>query len=463
MKLKHILSAAMIAAVATVSAQNAPKYIFYYIGDGMGVSPVVTAETYNRDVLKNDKPLLMLQFPVASMCLTYSASSPITDSAAAGTALSTGIKTKNGMLGMAPDTTAVTSVARQLQDMGYGIGVVTSVAPDDATPGAFYANVETRKMYYEIGIQAAHSGYDFLSGAGLRGTVDKQGNPTDLEAVMAEQGVQLVYGPEGIDSISSDKVFLLNPKDTPNYNIGYTIDSIPGVLTLPVITQACLDHLTAHKPDKFFMMVEGGNIDHALHANDGGAAIKEIINFNQALAIAYNFYLAHPDETLIVVTADHDTGGSALVHPSTGGLPRLGLYDYQKVSKEEFSNYCKAVLRSRMIYTWDDMRQYLQENLGFFTHLPVSDEALADLRAKFDATFELRNSADQKTLYANFNAFAVAVFDMLNDAAGVRFTTTSHSGMPVPVFAVGAGAERFASMNNNIDIPAILRELTGVK
>ena len=133
------------------------------------------------------------------------------------------------------------------------------------------------------------------------------------------------------------------------------------------------------------------------------------------------------------------------------------------MSKEEFSNYCKAVLRSRMIYTWDDMRQYLQENLGFFTHLPVSDEALADLRAKFDATFELRNSADQKTLYANFNAFAVAVFDMLNDAAGVRFTTTSHSGMPVPVFAVGAGAERFASMNNNIDIPAILRELTGVK
>lgn len=452
----------MVASAFTASADDAPKYIFYYIGDGMGVSPVITAETYNREVLQNDKPLLMMQFPVASICMTYSASSPITDSAAAGTALSAGVKTRNGMLGMAPDTTAVTSVAGQLMDMGYGIGVVTSVAPDDATPGAFYAHVENRKMYYQIGIEAAHSGFDFLAGAGLRGVTDKDGNATDLEAVMAENGVQLVYGPEGIDEIDSDKVFLLNPRETPNYNIGYTIDSIQGVLTLPVITQACLDHLAGHKPDKFFMMVEGGNIDHALHANDAGTAIKEILNFNEALAIAYDFYLAHPDETLIVVTADHDTGGSALVHPSTGGLPRLGLFDYQKVSKEEFSNYCKSLLRSRMSYRWEDMEEYLRDNLGFFTHVPVSDKALENLKSKFDATFELRNSDDQKTLYANFNAFAVAVFDLLNDAAGVRFTTTGHSGMPVPVFAVGAGASRFVGMRNNIDIPQIIRELAGV-
>ena len=463
MKLRHILAAAAICGAISASAQDAPRYVFYYIGDGMGMNPVMTAETYNREILRSEKPLMMMQFPVVSWCMTYSADNSITDSSAAGTALSTGTKTRNGMLGMAPDTTDVTSIARDLQAMGYGIGVVTSVAPDDATPGAFYAHVPNRSMYYEIGVQAARSGYDFIAGAGLRGITDKQGNPTDLEDIMTENGVQLVYGPDGIREIASDRVMLLNPKEHHNWNIGYTIDSIPGVLTLPIITQACLDHLTRRTPDSFFMMVEGGNIDHALHANDGGAAIKEILNFNQALALAYNFYLAHPDETLIIVTADHDTGGSAMVKTTDGTAPRLGLFDYQKISKEEFSDYCKSLLNTRMAYRWEDMRQYLEDNLGFFTHVPVSDAQLAELRQLFDTTFEQRNSADQKTLYANFNAFAVKVFTILNDAAGVRFTTTSHSGAPVPVFAVGVGADRFRSLNNNCNIPAILRSILNIK
>ena len=208
---------------------------------------------------------------------------------------------------------AVTSVAAQLKDMGYGVGIITSVALDDATPGAFYAHVANRKMRYEIDIAAAKSGYDFMAGAGLGGLTDKDGNPTDAEAVIKENGFQLVRGIDGISKINSEKVMLLADEGRPNYNIGYTVDSVPGILTLPIITQACLDHLTAFNPDRFFMMVEGGNIDHALHANDAGAAIKEILNFDQALAIAYNFYLKHPDETLILVTADHDTGGMSYV------------------------------------------------------------------------------------------------------------------------------------------------------
>ncbi len=459
MKIRHISAAVALAAALTAQAGDAPRYIFYYIGDGMGVSPVMTAETYNREVLGSDSPLLMMQFPVVSWCMTWSASSSITDSAAAGTALSTGVKTRNGMLGMAPDTTAVTSIARELKDDGWGVGIVTSVAADDATPGAFYANVASRKMYYDIDLAAASSGYDFIAGAGLRGSEVVPAGSPGPEEVMAGHGVQVVRGPEGIAEINSDRVLLLNTKGSHPWNIGYTIDSVAGSLTLPVITEACLAHLEKHSPDRFFMMVEGGNIDHALHANDGGAAVKEILNFNQALAKAYDFYLAHPDETLIVVTADHDTGGSALVKTSSDGRPDLSLFDRQKVSKEEFSDYCKAILNSGRDYTWDDMRRYLTEQLGFFTHVPVDSEGEAALRKQFDTTFGLRNSADQETLYASFNAFAVDVFRMLNDAAGVRFTTTSHSGMPVPVFAIGAGSDRFRHLNNNNMLPAIIRDL----
>ena len=448
-----MVSLVALCAGLAAMAQNAPKYVFYYIGDGLGMQPLMTAQAYNRDILRNDSPLLMLQFPVASWAMTYSASSPITDSAAAGTALATGHKTVNGMIGVTPDTVAVSSVARELKDAGYGVGIVTSVYADDATPGAFYAHVPSRKMYYDIDIDAVNSGYDFIAGAGMKGLVDKDGNPTDIPVLMQERGIQLVRGLDGIREIDSEKVVLLSSEGMPDYNIGYTIDSIPGALTLPLMAETCLSHLEKYSPERFFMMVEGGNIDHALHANDAAAFITEILNFNEALKVAFDFYLAHPDETLILVSADHDTGGMS--HVKDG----LGVLRYVKISKEEFSNYCKGILKSRMVYTWEDMKEYLQTNLGLFSHIPVSAEKEAELKAKFDDTFERRNSADQETLYASFNGFAVAVFDTVNDAAGTVFTTTGHSGNPVPVFAVGVGSDRFKSVNNNTELPAILREI----
>lgn len=456
MKLRNYLGGLALCAALGASAQ-APRYIFVYIGDGMGMGPVVAAQTYNRTILKNETPLTMMQMPVVGWCVTYSADADITDSAAAGTALSTGHKTRNGMLGMDADTVAVTSIAKELHDMGYGVAITTSVAPDDATPAAFYAHVPSRKMFYEIGCDMAASGYEFVAGAGLRGT-KADGKDTDLEKRFAKEKVQIVRGPEGISEIGDGRVVLVNPEGTPDWSIGYTIDSIAGVLNLPQIARTAISHLEKTSPDKFFMMVEGGNIDHALHANDGGAAIKEILNFDQALAVAFDFYRQHPDETLIVVTADHDTGGMAHVHPrgARGGLKNI---DYQRVSKEGFSDYCKALLKSRNVYTWDDMKQYLSENLGFFTRIAIDAESEARLKKMFDDTFEQRNTVDQKTLYANFNAFAVEVFRMFNEASGLAFTTTSHSGNPVPVFAVGCGADAFKGFNNNIDIPAEIRKI----
>ena len=139
----------------------------------------------------------------------------------------------------------------------------------------------------------------------------------------------------------------------------------------------------------------------------------------------------------------------------------IGNIDYQKVSKEEFSNFCKAMLKTRNIFTWDDMKAYMSENLGFFTHIPVSEADETKLKKLFDDTFELRNTADQKTLYANFNAFAVEVFNMFNNAVGVTFCTTSHAGNAVPVFAVGVGADLFKGFNNNTDLPAAILKAVG--
>ncbi len=447
-----------MGAMTSWAAQ--PKYIFYFIGDGMGMGPVQTAQTYNRTVLDNDEPLTMLQFPVIGWVQTYSANKDITDSAAAGTALSTGHKTKNSMIGMAPDSTEVYSMAKLLFDRGYGVGITTSVSADDATPGAFYAHVPNRGMHYEIDSMLAVSGYQFVGGSGING-MTKDGKDTGIASQLADAGVQIVRGPQGIKQINSDRVLLLSDEDAPSWDIGYTIDSIAGRLTLPMMAEACLSQLEKTSPKRFFMMVEGGNIDHALHGNDGGTAIKEVLNFDEALQVAFEFYKKHPKETLIVVTADHDTGGLVNVFPkhSKGGLKNI---DLQKVSKETFSNYCKALLKSRMYYTWDDMKQYLKDNLGLFGKIKVSEKNEERLKKRFDQTFEMRNSTDQETLYASFNDFAVAVFDLLNADSGISFATTSHSGNPVPLFAIGVGAEKFSKVNNNTGVAqTIIRLATG--
>lgn len=461
MKFRRILTALLLAVSVTTFAQN-PRYIFFFIGDGMGMGHALATDNYYRTVLGHDNHITMMQFPVASQCMTYSASSPVTDSAAAGTALATGNKTKNGMLGMAPDTVAVTSMANVLKGKGWGIGLVTNCAIDDATPGAFYAHVPNRNMYYEIGVQAAYSGYEFLAGAGLRGNIDKKGNPTDLLDVLKGQNVSVVYGRDGYNQAKTDRVMVLNVKEGEMLNqMGYTIDSLENNLDIKILTEQCIDHMKKVSPDKFFMMVEGGQIDHGGHANDGGAIIRETLLFNETLDLAYKFYQEHPEETLIIVTADHDTGGLSVGNAFTGYWANLDYVNYQKVSKDQFSRYCKAILKSRRVYTWDDMKEYLSDNLGLWSHIKVNEDQEKTLQEKFEATFTLRNSEDQKSLYANFNAFAVAVFKVFNDAAGVGFTSPHHTGNLVPVYAVGVGAEKFMGINNNVEIPKKLLEIAG--
>ncbi len=452
MKIRTIVTTLMLVVACAVEASS-PKYVFYFIGDGMGMGHVMSAQNYNREVLKSNEPLLMMRFPVVSMVTTYSASGRVTDSAAAGTALSTGYKTNNGMLGVTPDTLPVTSVARYLKDAGWGVGIVTTVAPDDATPGAFYAHQPHRSMSYEIDKEMAQSGYEFVAGSKLKGTKDINGNPTDIYSHFAQNGVAIARGIDALKCVDSRKVLLLNT-DSLDSNVGYTIDSINGTLTLPAMTQACVSHLQKHSPDQFFMMVEGGNIDYAGHSNDGGAVVKEILNFNQAIKIAYDFYLAHPDETLIVVTADHNTGGLAV------RFGDMSLIDCQRMSKDRFGYYTKSILNSRRIFTWEDMKEELTLLFGFWDKINLSEKQEALLKEKFDRTFNLRNSDDQETLYNSFNEFSVEVFRILNEKCGFGWVATGHTGDPVPLFAIGAGANEFMGVKDNTEIPKIIKKIS---
>lgn len=456
MKRKYCLALTLTMLLPFLMSAATPRYIFMFIGDGMGITPAHAAVNYNRSVLGTTELPLMMTFPYAGQLTTYSANSDVTDSAAAGTALATGHKTNNSMLGMTPDTVAVNSIATILKDrLGYGVGLVTNVAADDATPGAFYAHVPKRYYNDQIDRQFAESQVDFLGGASLKGLYDKDGKSTGALELMQKNGVRYTHS---IDSIlpTDRRVALMQPSPFNSGNAGYVIDSIPGAISLPDMTQACLDHLMRHTPDGFFMMVEGGNIDHALHANDAYVSITEILNFNNALQVAYDFYQAHPDETLIVVTADHDTGGMSTGNRENGYTAKFKLLKNQKISKEKFSNLCRQWQEENTVPDWEGMKAFLTDNLGFWDTVVLKDKETELIESLYTNMLQGREGADEKTLYNNFTAFSSAVFNTLQSKAAAGFTSGSHTGNPVPIYAIGAGAHLFGRVLDNTQVPKLI-------
>ncbi|MDE6345035.1 MAG: alkaline phosphatase [Muribaculaceae bacterium] len=458
--LRNLITTLALTVFCSLNADDA-RYIFYFIGDGMGPGHVMMADTYKRNAPGDSLPLAMMQLPVQSLQTTYSASSPVTDSAAAGTALATGVKTKNSMLGMNPDSVAVNSIAKYLHDNGYGVALMTNSAADDATPGAFYAHVPNRKEYYKIGRQAVESGYELIAGAALRG-LSHDGKPTDLADYIATQGVELLTDPAAVATSDSRRIILTPTTSLWDWDMGYYVDNNEGQMTVDQMTATAISHLSRHTPDKFFMMVECGSIDHAAHANDGGAVVKEVLAFDKAIESALEFYRSHPDETLIVITADHETGGMSVGNNHTGYTARPEYLIPQKVSKEIFSKYCDDMMNAADKITWDEMKQYLSDNLGFFTIIPFSERRENKLKDVFKSTFIDGQARRQETLYSNFNQFAVEVFEILNEKAGIGWTSLAHTGNFVPLFAIGTGSELFNGLNDNTAIPRKILEAANI-
>lgn len=439
-----------------------PKYIFYFIGDGMGLGHIMITEAYNRTVLNNDEHLTMLQFPVTSMATSYSANRHITDSSAAGTALSTGNKTNNYMLGVTPDSVPVFSIAKALKDNGYGIGIATTVTLNDATPAAFYGHAPNRKLYYEIGKGIIGSKYEFFAGYNLISKNNNKGEKTDLYEKIEKDGYKIVKGKEEYEKVKNhNKIILLNKPNRAGH-CGYTVDSLGDEhFNVPYLTQTCMNHLQKNSPEKFFMMIEGGNIDWIAHANDPGV-VKSILDFDEGIKIAYDFYKKHPDETLIIVTADHNTGGMTF---GVRGNKRVTLknLDYQKVSISMFQEYCKDLQKSGKEITWDDMKTYLKQNLGLYGAIEVDKKDDKLIQESFNKTFNKKDVEDVKTLYTTYNNFIADVFTVFNRYTGIGWTTTGHTGDFTPVFAIGVGAEEFNGLNNNIDLPKKIAKIAGIK
>lgn len=287
-------------SVTRVEKSVAPKEvknIILFIGDGMGTAQVYGAMTVS------DHPLVIESFPYSGFSNTFSYDNYVTDSGAGGTALSCGTKTKNGMIGTAPDSTSLTSITEIAKKNGLATGILSTSAITHATPASFVAHNSGRGNYEEIATDFLNNTVDVFIGGGENHFRNRK-DGKDLTITLKEQGYDVVYNIDDLKNSTSSKIAgLLAKEHMPGVSEGRA-----GVLA--EMTRKAIETLSKDK-DGFFLMVEGSMIDWGGHAKDFDYIASEVIDMDQAVGVAKKF--AEKDgETLIVITADHETGGLTL-------------------------------------------------------------------------------------------------------------------------------------------------------
>ncbi len=406
------------------------KYVFLFIGDGMGMAHIYITNEYLK--LHKQPQLSFINFPYYAFTTTFCADSMrITDSAAAGTAIATGSKTNSGVLGMLPKTgEKFTSIAEIAKQNGFKVGILSSVGMNHATPAAFYAKQPKRSMYKEIAEDMARSNFDLFAGGGLYAKDKNELNY--LFNNLKTNGYRIFFNEITFNKeLDSDKklFYTANADTIPGFAIPYRIDQKESDVTLSEYVDFGIQFL--ENETGFFMMAEGGKIDWAAHDNDGATTVKEVIDFDLAVKKALDFYQKHPNETLIIVTADHETGGITFGQDQMGYKTNFLKLDQQKMSEEVFT---------KLLTDNKSNGVYQLVNTNFELKLPEN----------------FYKSTDPKSI-------SNQVTDSLNRSAGIGWTTGSHTGSPVLTFAIGVGSEQFRGNIDNTDIIRFIQNATLLK
>lgn len=423
--------ALFVVCVASTNAQTheaKPEYVFLFIGDGMGELHAVAAQQAYGNV-----PFNFQKFPVIGYQQTAAANRKITDSAASGTAFACGCKTNNGMLGQTPEGKPADSIATLAHNHGWNVGIVSSATIDHATPAAFYAHVAKRNEYKTISQQMLHNSFEFMGGAGLAGLKIK--SQKDLDKACAAAGVGAMYFANSVADLKSQ------PSDQRvlAYGAGpYVLDVKKKNATLADLTAASINQLK-NKP--FFMMVEGAKVDWGGHYNDLAAVVTEVEDMAQAIDHALAFAKKHPNKTLIVVTADHETGGLKTID-NPAAEPAF-------VLKQKQSAASHGYLMKRLIKEKASFEKVLESVKAVFGFQTITDEETTMLQRAWQATLEGKRI---QNIYGKATPITGAACNMVAYRAGYQFTTGGHTAVDVPVYATGVGREKFEGRYQNTEI-----------
>lgn len=451
---KTLIGASLLVAC---SASAAPKYVLYMIGDGMGAAHRQIAEYYAQ-YQKNDPNyhLTINSLPVTGVITTHSANTLITDSAAAGTALAAGVKTNNGMIAVTPDGKPVSTLLEGAEKQGKATGLVTTTRITHATPAAFATHNINRNDENAIAVDYLDSGVDVLLGGGWRyftkvNGKTKRKDGRNLVSEFKAEGYKTFITEKSTPDFrqyspkKGDKVLGLFTYSHLPYAIDRTKDQTPSLAEL---TDKAIELLSKDK-DGFFLMVEGGRIDHASHANDLAGTVGDTLAFDAAVKSALDFYHKHPKETLLVVASDHETGGVG-----------LGL------GKQYFMNIDKIALRHESV---EDKLQkvYKGDRKAFFTHIAdkmgltnLTNEETSQIEKAMDMvdSGKTKDDADVKAIYGGYDPVAMAVAHITSKRAGIYWTSYAHTGTQLPVSAIGVDAEKIGGFKDNTQIAKTLAD-----
>ena len=460
--LKQVLigAAVVCGSVLGAFAGPAPKYVFLFIGDGMSVPQRMVAEEFSRAA--GGGSLAMNALPFQATTRTCSADSLVTDSAAAATAIACGEKTNNHYSGVDPQGRPLESCAAVAKKAGRKVGIVSTVTITHATPAGFYAHRKSRGDGYGISLDLANSGFDFFAGGGLDSKFDDKkhaeyvGNAYDYAA---KKGYRIVRTREEFLSLKpgDGKVLTRFRDDALDYSIDRHESKDPTLAEIVTKAIEMLDNDAG-----FFLMAEGGRVDWAGHANDAATNLREVLALDEAVKVALAFQAKRPDETLIVVTGDHETGGLSMGFSATGYAIYPKRLARQTMSVGAFDEKISKLFKSRPEVTFEDAKPLVTEAFGFqFAGDAKKDEMvlaaveLKELERAFDHDVEFyKSKVSENAKYDGEKRylFGGACRLVMSHKSGLGWSSGAHTAMPVLTTAKGAGAELFAGFIENCGI-----------
>ncbi len=475
----------MTSMLTVVGAEEttAPKYVFMFIGDGMG-SPQITATEYFLGAVENPdaelpvaSPLTFSGFESLGLMTTYDATSFCPDSASTASAMASGEKIFSGVINYAVDMeTPLTTISEYAKEAGYKVGVVSSVSIDHATPAAYYAQQQSRNDYYDISVQAMTNGIvDFIGGGAFQKPDGSDGEQTNIYDMGVENGFTIANDIPSIQALSASDAPVLAyvPDLIGSAAMQYEVDRLAIVeeggesLSLADMTQAAID-VCDNGEDGFFIMVEGGKVDWAGHANDALTNIYETIALSDAVQTALDFASEHPDETLIIVTGDHETGGLTIGFATTAYDTHLEYLANQTMSYDQFDAVVDGLAKDNADF--DTAMAAVTAAFGLTAEegqdLTLTADELATLQGAYEMSMtpsaDREYSANDSLIYGGYEPLTVTACHILNNKAGLAFTSYSHTGIQIPVYATGACASVFTGIYDNTDIFAKTMEVMGL-
>ena len=484
--LSLLLMLALLLSLGSAYAENpaaAPKYVFMFIGDGQG-SPQITAAQYYLGTVQNPDAtiptpaqLSFTNFSSLGLMTTYDATSFCPDSASTATSMASGEKTLSGVLNYNVDkTSSFKLITEYAKEAGKKVGVITTVSLDHATPAAYYAKAPSRSQYYDIAVQGlSGKTLDFLGGGAFLQPKGKENDKQDLMDIAAANGWTVIRKADEIRAITKDSGRVLamvedvDGSQAMQYEIDRRKKAADGQdsLSLAEIVKTGIADLD--NGNGFFLMTEGGKIDWTCHANDAVTSIYDTLAFSDAVQVAIDFAAQHPDETLIIVTGDHETGGMTIGFAATAYDTHFNYLQNAKVSYQEFDKVI-ADMRANKV-SFEDALKTIESYYGLTTTtdqpLTITETELSALKTAFELS--MIEKADRKLgdadalAYGGYEPLSVTITHIFNNKAGIAYTSYAHTGLQIPVYAAGVNASLFSGQYDNTQIFFKTMEAMGLK